>query len=95
MVLINLGFVLTFELYGLQVGADRLAEETVGGEDGSSIVKRNNSQQRSLGSVPKNSEYKPKLGSRNRQEWHSHGGKDGFANIVRSQQGINSPECRQ
>ncbi|XP_030969237.1 uncharacterized protein LOC115989603 isoform X1 [Quercus lobata] len=78
---------------GIQkVGADRLAEETVGGEDGSSIVKRNNSQQRSLGSVPKNSEHKPKLGSRNRQEWHSHGGKDGFANIVRSQQGINSPE---
>ncbi|XP_075663714.1 DNA N(6)-methyladenine demethylase ALKBH1C-like [Castanea sativa] len=75
-----------------EVGADRLAERTVGGEDGSSIGKRNNSQQRSLGSVPKNSEYKPKLGSKNRQEWHSHGGKDGFASIVRSQQGINSPE---
>ncbi|KAK7817513.1 alpha-ketoglutarate-dependent dioxygenase alkb [Quercus suber] len=73
------------------VGAVRLAEETVGGEDGSSIGKRNNSQQRSLGSVPKNSEYKPKLGSKNWQKWHSRGGKDGFANIVRSQQGINSP----
>ena len=37
-------------------------------------------------------EYKPKFGRKNRQEWHSHGGKDGFANIVRPQQGINSPE---
>ncbi|XP_030968737.1 uncharacterized protein LOC115989207 [Quercus lobata] len=75
-----------------EVGADRLAEDTVGGEDGSSIGKRNNLQQMSQGSVPKNSEYKPKLGSKTQQEWHSYGGKDGFANIVRSQQGINSPE---
>ncbi|XP_075663712.1 DNA N(6)-methyladenine demethylase ALKBH1C-like isoform X2 [Castanea sativa] len=75
-----------------EVGADRLAGETVSGEDGSSIGKRNNSQQMSQGIVPKNSEYKPKLGSKTRQEWHSHGGKDGFANIVRSQRGINSPE---
>ncbi|KAM3699229.1 hypothetical protein ACJW31_05G010200 [Castanea mollissima] len=75
-----------------EVGADRLAEETIGGEDGSSIGKRNSSQQMSQGSVLKNSRYKPKLGSKNRQEWHSHGGNDGFANIVMSQQGINSPE---
>nr|XP_023901263.1 uncharacterized protein LOC112013105 isoform X2 [Quercus suber]POE49818.1 alpha-ketoglutarate-dependent dioxygenase alkb [Quercus suber] len=74
-----------------EVGADRLAGETVGGEDGSSTGKRNNSQQMSQGSVPKNSEYKPKL-SKNRQGQHSHGGKDGFANTVRSQQGKNSPE---
>ncbi|KAK7838087.1 uncharacterized protein LOC112013105 [Quercus suber] len=74
-----------------EVGADRLAGETVGGEDGSSTGKRNNSQQMSQGSVPKNSEYKPKL-SKNRQGRHSHGGKDGFANTVRSQQGKNSPE---
>ena len=46
----------------------------------------------SQGSVLKNSENKPKLGSKTQQEWHSHGGKDGFADIVRSQQGINSPE---
>lgn len=75
-----------------EVGADRLAEETVGGGDGSSTGKRNNLQQMSQGSVPKNSENKPKLGSKTQQEWHSHGGKDGFANIVRSQQGRNSPE---
>ena len=68
--MINLGLV----LYELQIGADRLDEETVGGKDGSSIGKRNNSHQRSLGSVPKNSEYKSKFGSKNRQEWHSHGG---------------------
>ena len=72
--MINLGFVLFFVLYELQAGADRLAKETVGGEDGSSIGKRNNSQQMSHGSVPKHSEYKSKFGSKNRQEWHSHGG---------------------
>ncbi|KAL0009766.1 hypothetical protein SO802_004874 [Lithocarpus litseifolius] len=75
-----------------EVRADRLAEETVGGQDGSSIGKRNNSQQMSQGSVPKNSEYKPKIGSKNWQERHSHGGEDGFAYKVLSQQGINSPE---
>ena len=70
LVLINLGLV----LYELQIGADRLDEETVGGKDGSSIGKRNNSQQMSHGSVPKHSEYKSKFGSKNRQELHSHGG---------------------
>ena len=70
LVLINLGLVLFIVLYKLQIGADRLAEETVGGKDGPSIGERNNSQQMSHGSVPKHSEYKPK----NRQEWHSHGG---------------------
>ena len=70
LVLINLGLVLFIVLYKLQIGADRLAEETVGGKDGPSIVERNNSQQMSHGSVPKHSEYKPK----NRQEWHSRGG---------------------
>ena len=89
--MINLGFVLFFVLYELQVGADRLAKETVGGEDGSS-GKRNNLQQMSQGSVLKNSKYKLKPGSKNQQERHSHGGKDGFANSVRSQQGIDSPK---
>ena len=50
----NVGFVLFFVLYELQIGADS-AEETDGGEDGSSIGKRSNSQQMSQGSVPKNS----------------------------------------
>ena len=89
--MINLGFVLFFVLYELQAGADRLAKETVGGEDGSS-GKRNNLQQMSQGSVLKNSKYKLKPGSKNQQERHSHGGKDGFANSVRSQQGIDSPK---
>ncbi|KAL4625268.1 hypothetical protein ACB092_05G013400 [Castanea dentata] len=56
------------------IGADRLAEEAVRGKDGSSIGKRNNFQQMSHGSAPKHSEYKPKFVSKNRQEWHSHGG---------------------
>uniref|UniRef100_A0A2N9EQF5 DNA N(6)-methyladenine demethylase n=1 Tax=Fagus sylvatica TaxID=28930 RepID=A0A2N9EQF5_FAGSY len=73
--------------------ADRPAEEAFGGEDESSIGKRNNLQQMSQGSVSKHSEYKPKVGSTYRQGWRpSHGSKDGFSNVVRSQQGINSPD---
>jgi len=74
LVLINLWLVLFIVLYKLQIGADRLAEEAVCCKDGSSIGERNNSQQMSHGSAPKHSDYKPKFGSKNRQEWHSRGG---------------------
>jgi DNA alkylation damage repair protein AlkB len=88
----------------MSTGANWVQKETVNSahnpdevdrpaEDESSIGKRNNLQQMSQGSVSKHSKYKPKVGSTYGQGWlPSHGSKDGFSNVVRSQQGINSPD---
>jgi alkylated DNA repair dioxygenase AlkB len=57
-----------------------------------SISEKKNLGQMSAGSVSKHSEHKPKLGTTYQQKWLPCGSKDGFSNVRRYQQEMNSPD---
>jgi alkylated DNA repair dioxygenase AlkB len=57
-----------------------------------SISENKNLGQMSAGSVSKHSEHKPKLGTTYQQKWLPCSSKDGFSNVRRYQQEMNSPD---